>query len=82
MLDRVDIISEAIARQQEQLKALQTRMTDSPPETLEDTKAMQSDAQTLLMDIHGYENEMKRIQKEAAENERKAQGNHCEVRQG
>ena len=32
---------------------------------------MQSDAQTLLHDIHGYDTEMKRIQKEAAENERK-----------
>jgi uncharacterized protein len=71
MLDRVDVIKEAIRRQEEQLKALQKRMTDMPPESLDDTKAMQADAQTLLHDIHGYEAEMKRIQKEAADNERR-----------
>lgn len=71
MLDRVDVIKEAIRRQQEQLKALQARLTDVPPSTLEETKAMQNEAQVLLFDIHGYENEMKRIQKEAGENERK-----------
>lgn len=71
MLDRVDVIKEAIQRQEEQLKSLQKRMNDTPPESLEDTKAMQADAQTLLHDIHGYETEMKRIQKEAAENERR-----------
>ena len=71
MLDRVDVIKEAIQRQQDQLKALQTRLNEAPPESLEETKAMTGDAQTLLHDIHGYETEMKRIQKEAAENERK-----------
>ena len=71
MLDRVDVIKEAIHLQEEQLKTLQARLTDEPPTSLEETKAMQGDAQTLLYDIHGYENEMKRIQKEAAENERK-----------
>ena len=71
MLDRVDVINEAIQRQQEQLKTLQARLNDEPPANLEETKAMTHDAQTLLYDIHGYENEMKRIQSEAAENERK-----------
>jgi uncharacterized protein len=71
MLDRVDVIKEAIYHQEEQLKVLQTRLTDDPPTTLEETKTLTTDAQTLLFDIHGYENEMKRIQKEAAENERK-----------
>ncbi len=71
MLDRVDVIKEAIHLQQEQMAALQARLTDAPPATLEDTKAMQNEAQVLLHDIHGYDTEMKRIQKEAAENERK-----------
>ncbi|HPF88430.1 MAG TPA: C4-type zinc ribbon domain-containing protein [Candidatus Limiplasma sp.] len=71
MLDRVDVISEAIQRQQDQLKALQVRMNDEPPTNLEETKAMQTDAHSLLQDIQGYEAEMKRIQKEAAENDRK-----------
>ncbi len=71
MLDRVDVIKEAIHRQEEQLKTLQKRVSDNPPESLEDTKTLQADAQKLLHDIHGYETEMKRIQKEAADNERK-----------
>jgi len=71
MLDRVDVISEAIQRQQDQLKALQVRMNDESPINLEETKAMQTDAHSLLQDIQGYEAEMKRIQKEAAENDRK-----------
>ncbi len=71
MLDRVDVIKEAILRQEDQLNALQARLTDAPPATLEDTRAMQYEAQALLSDIHGYENEMRRIQREAADNERK-----------
>ena len=71
MLDRVDVISEAIQRQQDQLKTLQTRLSDEPPTNLDETKAMQHDAHSLLQDIQGYETEMKRIQKDAAENERK-----------
>ncbi len=71
MLDRVDVISEAIGRQRDQLKALQTRLTEAPPANLEETKTMTHDAQSLIFDIHGYENEMKRIQSEAADNERK-----------
>ena len=32
MLDRVDVIKEAIHRQEEQLKALQKRLSEEPPE--------------------------------------------------
>lgn len=70
MLDRVDMIKDAILRQQEQLKALQARLEDSPPENLEQARAYSQDAQKLISDIQNYEQEMKRIQLDAAEHER------------
>lgn len=70
MLDRVDIIKDAIALQQDQLHVLQTRLTDAPPESLEQAKTFAHDAQKLMGDIQSYEQEMKRIQLDAAEHER------------
>lgn len=70
MLDRVDVIQDAIALQQEQLRALTARMNDSPPENLEQAKAFTHDAQRLVGDIGSYEQEMKRIQQDAADHER------------
>lgn len=70
MLDRVDVIQDAIALQQEQLKALTARLNDSPPENLDQAKAFTHDAQKLVGDIASYEQEMKRIQQDAADHER------------
>ncbi len=70
MLDRVDIIKDAIALQQDQLKNLQDRLSETPPETLDDAKSFARDAQKLVGDIRTYEEEMKRIQQDAADHER------------
>jgi predicted nucleic acid-binding Zn-ribbon protein len=70
MLDRVDVIKDAILLQQEQLKALQARLTDNPPANLEEAQTFAQDAQRLVGDIQTYEYEMRRIQQEAAERER------------
>ena len=70
MLDRVDIIKDAIQLQQDQLKALQARFTDAPPENLEQARALAHDTQKLVGDIQSYEQEMKRIQQDAADHER------------
>ena len=70
MLDRVDVIKDAILMQQDQLKALQARLTDTPPENLEQARAFAHDVQKLVGDIQTYEQEMKRIQQDAAEHER------------
>lgn len=70
MLDRVDVIKDAILLQQEQLKNLQARVTDNPPETLEQARTFTHDAQKLVSDIQNYEQEMKRIQQDAADHER------------
>ncbi|HNW87398.1 MAG TPA: C4-type zinc ribbon domain-containing protein [Candidatus Limiplasma sp.] len=70
MLDRVDIIKDAITLQQEQLKGMQVRFTETPPENLEQARAFTHDAQKLASDIQDYEQEMKRIQQDATEHER------------
>jgi hypothetical protein len=70
MLDRVDIIRDAIALQQDQLKALQARLDETPPENLEQAQEFSRDAQRLVGDIHSYEQEMLRIQQDAADLER------------
>ena len=70
MLDRVDIIKEAILMQQEQLNGLQSRLEEKPPETLEQARTFTQDAQKLIGNIQNYEQEMKRIQTDAVEHER------------
>ena len=70
MLDRVDIIKDSIALQEEQLKTLQARLSETPPETLEDARAFTQDAHKLVGNIQDYEQEMKRIQQDANDHER------------
>ena len=70
MLDRVDVIKDAIERQMEQLKALQTRLTETPPDSLEEARAFAQDAGKLVGNIQSYEAEMKRIQQDAGDHER------------
>ncbi|NLI20260.1 MAG: hypothetical protein GX418_01735 [Clostridiales bacterium] len=70
MLDRVDVIRDAIVLQQDQLKALETRLSENPPESLEEARAFAHDTQKLIGDIQSYEQEMKRIQQDAADHER------------
>ena len=66
MLDRVDVIKVAISRMEDQLSALQKRMEATPPADLKQAQDMSRDAQKLLSDLTDYEQEMKRIQKDAS----------------
>ena len=70
MLDRVDVIKVAISRMEDQLSALQKRMEATPPADLKQAQDMSRDAQKLLSDLTDYEQEMKRIQKDASDRDR------------
>ena len=70
MVDRVDVIRDAIGRLEEQLGALQKRAEDTPPENLEQARELSKDIQKLLSSIASYEQEMRRIQKDAADRDR------------
>ncbi|NLO86605.1 MAG: hypothetical protein GX096_14450 [Clostridiales bacterium] len=70
MVDRVDVIKLAIARMEEQLTTLNQRMQDTPPEDLSAAQDLNHDAQKLLTDLTGFEQEMKRIQNDAADRDK------------
>ncbi len=70
MLDRVDVIRDAISMQQEQLIALREKLKENPPENLDEAHAFSQDAQKLAGDIQSYEQEMRRIQQDATDHER------------
>jgi len=70
MVDRVDVIKDAINRLEEQLGMLQRRLAEHAPADLEQARELSQDAQKLLSGITSYEQEMRRIQKDAAERDR------------
>ncbi len=60
----------ALARMEEQLTALTKKMEATPPTDLNLAQDMSRDAQKLLGDLTEYEQELKRIQKDAADRDR------------
>jgi len=65
MSDRKDAIRDAIARCEEQLKALTDRFETNPPEDLEGIRALLAEVNRCKDNIVSYENEMKRMVKES-----------------
>ena len=70
MVDRKDIIAQAIARAGEQLKALQARYESNPPKTAEEIKSLLSEVSRCRDTIRQYEVEISRIVKETDANEK------------
>ena len=70
MVDRKDIISQAIARAGEQLQALKGKFESSPPQTAEEIKALLSEVSRCRDTIRQYEVEISRIVKETDANEK------------
>ena len=70
MVDRKDIIAQAITRSREQLSALQGRFEANPPQTAEEVKALLSEVSRCRDTIRQYEVEISRIVKETDANEK------------
>ena len=70
MVDRKDIISQAIARSREQLQALQKKYESNPPQTAEEIKALLSEVSRCRDTIRQYEVEISRIVKETDANDK------------
>ena len=66
MVDRKDIITEAIAHSEDQLQALKDRYTNNPPQSAEEVKALLSEVGRCRDTIRQYEAEIARIVKESA----------------
>ena len=70
MVDRKDIIAQAIARSREQLQALQKKYESNPPQTAEEIKALLSEVSRCRDTIRQYEAEIARIVKESSAHEK------------
>ena len=70
MVDRKDIIAQAIDRSREQLQALQSRFENNPPKTEEEVKALLSEVSRCRDTIRQYEVEISRIVKETEANDK------------
>lgn len=67
MTDRKDAIRDAIARCEDQLKALTERFNTQPPEDLEAARALLAEVTRCRETIVSYETEMKRMVKESSD---------------
>ena len=70
MVDRKDIIAQAIARSRDQLQALQKKYESNPPQTAEEIKALLSEVSRCRDTIRQYEVEISRIVKETDANDK------------
>lgn len=70
MVDRKDIIAQAVERSREQLKALQSRYEANPPQTAEEVKSLLSEVSRCRDTIRQYEAEISRIVKETDANDK------------
>ena len=70
MMDRKDIIAQAITRSRETLQALQSRYENDPPKTADDIRALLGEVSRCRDTIRQYEVEISRIVKETDANEK------------
>ena len=70
MVDRKDIIAQAISRSREQLQALQSRFEANPPQTAEEIKSLLAEVSRCRDTIRQYEVEISRIVKETDANDK------------
>ena len=71
LIDRKDAIRDALSRAEEQLKGLQARWEQNPPEELEAVRAFMAEVSKCRETIVGYEQEMKRLTQEANTNDQR-----------
>ena len=70
MVDRKDIIAQAVSRSREQLAALQERFEKNPPRTPEEVRSLLSEVSRCRDTIRQYEVEINRIVKETDSNDK------------
>jgi len=70
MADRLDALKDAISMTEDQLKSLQARMEANPAHDAESAAEYMNDAKRFLNNINAYEQEIKRIRKDAGDRDR------------
>ncbi len=74
MLDRLDVLQDAISMNEEQLKQLQSKVQANPAKDSKDARDYIQETQRLLNDLGEYEQETRRIRKDAADRDKKQRG--------
>ena len=69
MSDRADALKDAISRAEDQLKALNKRYEEQRPGTSEEVQTYITEIQRLVQNISSYEQEVRRIRKDAGDRE-------------
>ena len=70
MQDRLEALKDAIRMTNEQVHALHAKMESEPPKSAEEVQQFMSDAKRFQNNLTAYEQEVKRIRKDAADRER------------
>ena len=70
MVDRKDIIAQAVSRAEEQLRGLMDRFESNPPQTPEEVKALLAEVSRCRDTIRQYEVEISRIVRETDSNDK------------
>lgn len=70
MADRLEALKDAIKMTDEQLHSLQAKLESDPPANSEAVQQFLSDAKRFQNNLNAYEQEVKRIRKDAADRER------------
>ena len=70
MADRLEALKDAIRMTDDQLKALQNKMDNDPPANSEALQQYLSDARRFQNNLTAYEQEIRRIRKDASDRER------------
>lgn len=71
MLDRMEVVQEAIGINADQLKALQQKVQEAPAKDSREARGYIAEIQKIISDLNGYDQETRRIRKDAAERDRK-----------
>ena len=70
MQDRLEALKDAMKMTDEQLHSLHSKMESDPPQSSQEVQQFLSDAKRFQNNLNAYEQEIKRIRKDAADRER------------
>ena len=70
MADRLEALKDAVAMTENQLKSLQTKIENDPPQDRESTQQFIADVRRFQNNLTTYEQEIRRIRKDAGDRER------------
>lgn len=71
MVDRIDALKDAIASAETQLKQLQSKVQEAPAQGSGDVRTFMEEAQRLVTNLDDYDQEARRIRKNAADRDRR-----------